>query len=114
MFTNKRYENPDSLRKCFAKCLKIASNSMKSAENLDLLVGILNKYVYFYMAGVENITSGDINKMIDLIKENIAQIKADGKVERAKEAIRFFENTIKALKLKAKDNPTKFSIIKID
>jgi hypothetical protein len=87
---------------------------MKSAENLGLLVGILNKYVYFYMTGVENITSGDINKMIDLIKENIAQIKADGKVERAKEAIKYFENTISALKLKAKDNSTKFSIIKID
>ena len=112
MFTNKKYENADSLRKCFTKCLKIASNSMKSAENLGLLVGILNKYVYFYMAGVEKITSGDINKMIDLIKENITQIKADGKVERAKDAMKYFDNTVSALKLKAKENPTKFELIR--
>lgn len=114
MFTNKRYENADSLRKCFTKCLKIASNSMKSAENLGLLVNILNKYVYFYMADIEKITAGDINKLVDLINENIAQIKADGKVERAKESMRYFDNTISAVKLKIKENPTKFSSIKVD
>jgi len=114
MFTNKRYENSDSLRKCFTKCLKIATTAMKDAENLYLLVHILNKYIYFYMSDVDQITAGDINKLIDLVKENITQIKADGKVERTKKSMKYFENTLGALKLKLKDNPTKFSSIHLE
>lgn len=81
---------------------------MKDVENLYLLVNILNKYIYFYMVETDQITVSDITKLIDLIKENISQIKAEGKVERAKTSIKYFDNTVRALKIKAKDNPTKF------
>lgn len=114
MFTNKRYENGDSLRKCFTKCLKIANAAMKDAENLYLLVAILNKYVYFYMSDIEQVTVSDVNKLIDLIKETVSQIKADGKTERAKDSIRYYENTLKAIKLKQKDNPDKFGKITVE
>ena len=114
MFTNKKYENGDSLRKCFTKCLKIATAAMKDAENLRLLVSILNKYIYFFMADIEQITAGDINKLIELIKENVKQISEDGKTERAKNSVKFFNNTIKALKLKAKENPDKFKSISVE
>lgn len=114
MFTNKKYENGDSLKKCFAKCLKIATSAMKDSENLYLLINILNKYIYFYMADMEQITAGDINKLIELIHDNIKQIKEDGKVERAKKGIKYFENTIKAMKLKLKDSQEKFSKIKLE
>lgn len=114
MFTNKKYENGESLRKCFAKCLKIANAAMKDPEHLYLLVGILNKYVYFYMMDIEQITAGDINKMIDLIRENISQIKADNKVERARPSIKYFDNTLDALKVKIKDNPSKYTGINIE
>ena len=114
MFTNKKYENGESLRKCFTKCLKIATAAMKDTENLHLLVNILNKYVYFYMADIEQITSADINKLIELIQENIKQIREDGKVERAKKGIKFFENTMNALRLKLKDSPAKFSKINVE
>jgi hypothetical protein len=78
MFTNKKYENGDNLRKCPTKCLKIATASMKDAQNLRLLVSILNKYIYFFVADIEQITADDINKLIELIQENIKQIKEDG------------------------------------
>ena len=114
MFTNKKYENGTDLRKIFTQCLKIANSAMKDPENLRLLVNILNKYIYFYMIDIEEITAGDINKLIELIKENIKQITEDGKVERAKPAMKYFENTLEALKVKSKDNPTKISNLTIE
>ena len=87
---------------------------MKDAENLRLLVSILNKYIYFFMADIEQITAGDINKLIELIQENIKQIKEDGKEERAKGSIKFFQNTIRALKMKKKDNEDKFASVSVE
>lgn len=71
---------------------------MKDPENLYLLVNILNKYVYFYTADRSMIKQADITKLVDLIKENISQIRANGQNEKAKKAINFFENTLNALK----------------
>jgi hypothetical protein len=87
---------------------------MKDPENLSLLVAILNKYIYFLMTDVESVTIAQINKLIDLIKENINQINVDGKREKAKAGIKYFENTIEAVKLKITDNPTKFTGITVD
>lgn len=98
MFTNKKYENVESLNKCLTKWLKIATAAMKDPENLYLLVNILNKYVYFYTADRSMIKQADITKLVDLIKENISQIRANGQNEKAKKAINFFENTLNALK----------------
>lgn len=139
MFTNKKYENGDSLKKCFTKCLKIATSAMKDSDNLYLLVNILNKYIYFYMADMEQITAEDINNLIELIKDNIKQQqdknytntytmnsknhnssspsnqkKEDGKVERSNKGIRFFENTMSAMKLRLKDSQEKFSKINLE
>lgn len=63
------------------------------------------------MVDTDQITVSDITKLIDLIKENINQIKAEGKTERAKPSIKYFDNTLRALKIKAKDNPTKFESV---
>ena len=71
---------------------------MKDPENLTLLVNILNKYMYFYMSDSTLVPETDIKKLVDLINENISQIKADGKVDKVKKAISYFENTINALK----------------
>ena len=67
---------------------------MKDPENLNLLVSILNKYIYFYMSDISLIPRADIDKLIDLIKENISQIKAEGKTEKCKKSIKYFENTL--------------------
>lgn len=87
---------------------------MKDPENLSLLVNILNKYIYFFMADIEQITAGDINKLVELIRENIKQITEDGKVERARSAIKYFNNTIEALENKMKENPTKYQNVCIE
>ncbi len=84
---------------------------MKDPENLSLLVKILNKYIYFFMSGIEQITAGDINKLIELIRENIKQITEDGKRDRAKSAIKVFENTIAAVNVKKVANPSSFESV---
>lgn len=66
------------------------------------------------MSDIEQITAGDINKLIELIEENIKQIKEDGKEERAKGAVKFFRNTLKALGQKKKDNPDKFASVQVE
>ena len=71
---------------------------MKDPENLTLLVNILNKYMYFHMSDSTLIPETDVKKLVDLINENIGQIKADGKVDKVKKAIGYFENTVNALK----------------
>ena len=63
------------------------------------------------MVDTDQITLSDITKLIDLIKENINQIKAEGKLERSKPSIKYFDNTLRALRIKAKDNPTKFDAV---
>lgn len=72
---------------------------MKDPENLTLLVNILNKYMYFYMNDRTLVPEADIKKLVDLISENITQIKAEGKFEKIKKAITYFTNTQSALKL---------------
>eukprot|EP00343_Euplotes_focardii_P012717 CAMPEP_0205833490 /NCGR_PEP_ID=MMETSP0206-20130828/49890_1 /ASSEMBLY_ACC=CAM_ASM_000279 /TAXON_ID=36767 /ORGANISM="Euplotes focardii, Strain TN1" /LENGTH=87 /DNA_ID=CAMNT_0053139951 /DNA_START=311 /DNA_END=574 /DNA_ORIENTATION=- len=84
---------------------------MKDAENLYLMVNILNKYIYFFMGDIEVITAGDINKLIELVKENIKDITEEGKVDKAKKSIKSFNNTLDALKGKMKENPSKFENI---
>jgi hypothetical protein len=71
---------------------------MKDPENLYLLVGILNKYIYFYTIDQTMIDREDILKLIKLIKENMNQIKAEGKTEKCRKSFKFFENTVDALK----------------
>jgi predicted RNA-binding protein with EMAP domain len=72
---------------------------MKDPENLGLLVSILNKYMYFFLSNRSLVPEADIKKLVDLINENIETIKGTGKLEKAKKAIKFFENTISALEV---------------
>jgi predicted RNA-binding protein with EMAP domain len=72
---------------------------MKDPENLGLLVSILNKYMYFFLSNRSLVPEADIKKLVDLINENIETIKGNGKLEKAKKAIKFFENTISALEV---------------
>lgn len=50
------------------------------------------------MSDTSLVARDDITKLINLIKENVSQIKAEGKLEKCKKAIKFFENTVDALK----------------
>ena len=73
---------------------------MKDASNLRLLVGILNKYVYYYGRGHERITAFDVNNLIGLINEYITTFRSEGKAPDAHNAVTFFENTLEAIKVK--------------
>jgi hypothetical protein len=77
---------------------------MASPKNLKLLVGILNKYIFYFLMRHSRITAVEINGLIELINEHISSIRSDGKFEEAKEAIGFFERTMDSVRLK-QSNP---------
>mmetsp|Transcript_9445 Transcript_9445/g.15913 ORF Transcript_9445/g.15913 Transcript_9445/m.15913 type:complete len:98 (+) Transcript_9445:1219-1512(+) len=84
------------------KALKICDVAMSSAKNLYLCIDLLNKYLYFYVYEATFMTAENVNNMVDFIKEHI-----DGLEDRdaAKESLAYFENTKKAIRLKAETNP---------
>lgn len=83
---------------------------MSSAKNLYLCVLLLNKYLYYYTYESNFLFADDINNLMDFIKEHI-----DGLEDResAKDGLKFFEATQRAIKVKAETNP-RFKQIKIN
>jgi vacuolar protein sorting-associated protein 35 len=91
------------------KSMKICDVCMTSAKNLYLCVMLLNKYVYYYIYEASFMTAEDINNLMEFIKEHI-----DGLEDRdsAKDGLKYFENTKKAIKHKAETNE-RLKMIKI-
>lgn len=92
------------------KALKICDVCMTSAKNLHLCVDLLNKYLYYYIYEATFMTAEDINNLIDFIKEHI-----DGLEDReaAKDGLKYFENTKKAIRFKAETND-RLKLLKAD
>ena len=92
------------------KALKICDVCMSSSKNLYLCVDLLNKYLHFFIYEATFMTAEDINNLLEFIKEHV-----DGLEDRdsAKESVTYFENTKKAIRLKALTND-RLKSIKID
>jgi len=92
------------------KALKICDVCMTSAKNLYLCIELLNKYLYYYIYEAPFMTAEDINTPLDFIKEQI-----DGLEDReaAKDGLKYFENTKKAIQFKAQTND-RLKELKID
>lgn len=74
---------------------------MSSAKNLYLCVDLLNKYLFFYIYEATFMTHEDINNLIDFIKEHIDGLEDK---DAAGDGLKYFENTKKAIALKAETN----------
>ena len=83
------------------KAMKICDVCMTSAKNLYLCIELLNKYLYYYIYEAPFMTADDINTLLEFIKEQI-----DGLEDReaAKDGLKYFENTKKAILFKAQTN----------
>jgi len=92
------------------KALKICDVCMSSAKNLYLCVDLLNKYLFFYIYEATFMTHEDINNLIDFIKEHIDGLEDK---DAAAEGLKYFENTKKAIALKAETNE-RLKQIKLD
>jgi hypothetical protein len=83
------------------RALKIADICMSQPKNMNLVVNLLNKYLYFYNLDVMFMTNEDINNLADLIKEHVDQIDDH---EVIKESMKYLENTRAAVALKSESN----------
>lgn len=92
------------------KALKICDVCMSSAKNLNLCIELLNKYLYFFVYESTFMTAEDINNLLDFIKEHIDGLEDK---DAAKDGLVYFENTKKAIRVKALTND-RLKGIKVD
>ncbi|KAF7724284.1 Vacuolar protein sorting-associated protein 35 [Apophysomyces ossiformis] len=59
---------------CLQKALKIADSCMDSTTNVELFVEILNRYIYYFENGNEEVTAKYLNGLIDLINTNLSNM----------------------------------------
>jgi vacuolar protein sorting-associated protein 35 len=82
---------------CLQRALKIADVCM--ADQSQLFVAILNRYLYFFELGLGKITPQHLSGLIALINELMAQ--PEGDASSARKAVEaFYQNTIRHVKLK--------------
>lgn len=62
---------------CLQRSLRVADACMDSTVSIELFVEILNRCLYYFIHGNNSITVKYINGLIELIKENLSQLKFD-------------------------------------
>jgi vacuolar protein sorting-associated protein 35 len=89
---------PQRVLECLQKSIRIADSAM-IAEQVTLLVEILEKYVYHYAAGVEKVTAKYIVSLVDLIAENMKKVDAEAERELGVPPVQVaYDNTLKFLR----------------
>lgn len=108
---------------CLKKAIKIADKCMNEVKNIYLFINILNKYLYYYSIDAEfvstskfyalmQITTEDINNLIELIKEHIDQSQGDD--QQMKDALKYLKNTKEAMKARTLgDQAQKYKDLKL-
>jgi len=77
---------------CLQRCLKIADSCLTQSVHVALFVDILNRYVYFFDAGMDKIKPQNVGDLITLIKENLSELEEKEEIET------YFNNTLAHIK----------------
>lgn len=89
---------------CLKRAAKIADLCMSQPKNLSLFVGLLNRYLYYFSLGVEQVSdllmnsqvgAEEINHLLELIKDHTDQIDDQ---EAIKDGIKYLNNTKAAIR----------------
>lgn len=97
---------------CLKRALRIAQAAQQQGTLLQrsgkeaavpghLFVEILNKYLYFLEKGVPEISSDDVNKMIELTASEVLHSAA---CQEDSDLQKFYKSTVEHIKLRNKDN----------
>ncbi|XP_072168725.1 vacuolar protein sorting-associated protein 35-like [Diadema setosum] len=82
---------------CLKKALRIANQCMDPTVQVQLFVEILNRYVYFYERGNEQITLMVPNQLLEKIREDMPNLEDN---EDTEQITKHFNNTIDHLRTK--------------
>uniref|UniRef100_A0A6M2DK37 Vacuolar protein sorting-associated protein 35 n=1 Tax=Xenopsylla cheopis TaxID=163159 RepID=A0A6M2DK37_XENCH len=86
---------------CLKKSVRISSQCMDSAVQAQLLVELLNHYIFFYEKGNDHITVAMLNQVIAKIREELPSLEVSEETEQIN---KHFNNTLTHLQSR-KDGP---------
>jgi vacuolar protein sorting-associated protein 35 len=92
------------IEECLTKAKRFADFAMTNAQNLNLFVLILNKYLYYIEKGVTSLKIDNINDIIEIVKNHIITIETENKDNATflPEIKKYFETTIEVIKNRKK------------
>ncbi len=82
---------------CLRRSIKIANGIMNPVANLELLIEILNEYLYYYAQGCSKVEVKHIKSVLKAIQEHMDDLDEAGDLKVK------FEDTVKYIKAKAKE-----------
>ncbi|CAG9316635.1 unnamed protein product [Blepharisma stoltei] len=99
LFYNKYYQNEVRVLECLNRAAKTASICIFNPKNVFLFVVLLNTYIYYHNLGVDSIGSSSINKIIQLIKDQLESIEnGHEEIFDTDEIKTYYFNTIKYIR----------------
>jgi len=77
LFWKKQFRNEDLVYKILQRACRYSGQTMDDGEKIHLYLQILNKYLYLHKEGMEKITPELMNKLLDIIKEDLKDLESD-------------------------------------
>jgi len=82
---------------CLKKGIKIATQCMDVSAQVQLLVEILNAYIFFYEKNNTEVTVQTIGTLLSKVRDDQQNLESSGEVDQIRKHL---DNTITHLKLK--------------
>ncbi|RDD47706.1 Vacuolar protein sorting-associated protein 35 [Trichoplax sp. H2] len=95
-------ESKDGKRvsECLKKSLRIANQCMDKSVQVQLFTEVLDRYLYFYEKGNEQVAESTLQQLIDKINEEMATLEINDDNEQIKKHL---ENSLEHIELKQQD-----------
>jgi len=77
LFWDTKWRNEELVFKILQRACRYSGQTMDEAEKTHLYLNILNKYLYLHKEGMEKITPALIQKLLDIIKEDLNDLNQD-------------------------------------
>jgi vacuolar protein sorting-associated protein 35 len=95
LFFNEILKDTNKVNECLQKAKRFAEFAMTNAQNLNLFVLLLNKYLFYIEKGTTFICSYIVNDIIEVIRNHILTIKTENtNATFLSEIEKYFETTI--------------------
>lgn len=77
LYWDTKWRDEDRVIKVLQRACRSSGQTMDEAEKTNLYLNILNKYLYLYKEGMEKVTPALIQKLLDVIKEELEDLSQD-------------------------------------
>ncbi len=96
---------------CLKKGVKIASQCMDPGTKVQLLVELVNKYMYFYEKGLTAVGDSTLQELLDRIAEELPSLEAGDEADQVNQHL---NNTVLLIKLRQQgsDEP-RYAAVKV-